>query len=875
VPLSLATNTLRITGLDLRGQVVSNAAASVNALVNAALESPVGNVIFTEIMAQPPQPGAEYVELFNRSSNTAFDLSGWRIHGLDYRFPPGTWLAPRSYVVLTKNRWAYLAAYGPTTPLLDEYPGNLQADGETLTLLMPGAEGGPEVVVDRVRYEGAPPWPAAAVAGTGSAYQLVDVNQDNARAGNWTAQYVPAVYEGGIYQPATTNTGWRQVVLTGSIGLGVGGGAQRLLIYLGETNGASALIDDVCLVEGTNAAVGFNYIRNGDFEMPLVDEPPLTNSWFIPTNYTHTAIVAAPARSGQGALRLECTTFGNSFGRVISQNLSPAPAPNTICTLSFWFWSTNSATNLYVRIQNSAALSTSTNILPTVTPEINLPPRLVSPAVTYRTPGVANQFAATLPAFPPLWINEVAPGGAAGYRDAAGEEEPWLEIYNAGSNTVALQGLYLSANYSNLTQWAFPAGATMGPGQFLVVIADGQPHQSTAGEWHTSFRLAPGGGSVALARLHNGQPQVLDYVNYPQVPAERSYGSYPDGQPFDRQQFVHPTPGAANNPQGLPLLVFINEWMASNQRTLADPADGDYEDWFELYNPGTNPVNLAGCYLTDTLSNRFKHLITTNGPHIIPPQGYLLVWADEETGQNTDALGRPRTDLHVNFKLSASGESIGLFAADGAVIDTVEFGPQTNDVSMGRYPDGGPEIVYMAGSASPRAANWLRGANQAPVVAPVGNRTVFVGQAVAFALQAMDPDGPSQTVSFSLEPGAPADAQLTANGFFTWVPAAPGVYLFQVRVTDNGQPPLSALGSFIIEVLARPTLQPLALNGGHWELTWPARPGMTYILDYSARLNPPNWIPWLTNQATGNMLRATNVPLSGEQGYFRLRAAPE
>jgi hypothetical protein len=315
--------------------------------------------------------------------------------------------------------------------------------------------------------------------------------------------------------------------------------------------------------------------------------------------------------------------------------------------------------------------------------------------------------------------------------------------------------------------------------------------------------------------------------------------------------------------------------MASNQRTLADPADGDYEDWFELYNPGTNPVNLAGCYLTDTLSNRFKHLITTNGPHIIPPQGYLLVWADEETGQNTDALGRPRTDLHVNFKLSASGESIGLFAADGAVIDTVEFGPQTNDVSMGRYPDGGPEIVYMAGSASPRAANWLRGANQAPVVAPVGNRTVFVGQAVAFALQAMDPDGPSQTVSFSLEPGAPADAQLTANGFFTWVPAAPGVYLFQVRVTDNGQPPLSALGSFIIEVLARPTLQPLALNGGHWELTWPARPGMTYILDYSARLNPPNWIPWLTNQATGNMLRATNVPLSGEQGYFRLRAAPE
>lgn len=874
LPLSAATNTLEITGVDLQGQTVSNATATVRAVVNATPDSPVGNVIFTEIMAHPLYPEAEYVELFNRSATTTFDLSGWRIRGLDYTFPPGSWLGPRSYLVLAKNRWAYLAAYGANAALFDEYPGNLQTDGETLTLALPGDEGQPEVVVNRLRYEGGRPWSEAA-AGTGSSFQLVDVNQDNRRAGNWTAQYVPPVYQGGFYQPASTNAGWRQVVLTGSIGVGVGGGAQRLLIYLGQTNGASAIIDDLCLVVGTNAGVGFNYIRHGDFESwPLNEDPPLTNSWMVGTNYANSAIISGLTHAGQGALRIECTSFGNTAGRVISQNLSPAPEPNSICTLSFWYYATNSATNLFVRIQNSPALTTGgtgTNINPIITPEINIPPQLVTPAVTYRTPGGANQFAATLPAFPSLWINEVAPGATTAWRDAHGEPEPWLEIYHAGSNTISLQGLYLSANYSNLTQWAFPAGASIGPGQFLVVVCDGQPAQSTQQEWHTNFRLPPGSGGVALSRLYNGQPQVLDYVNYRQLPDDRTYGSYPDGQPLDRQVFLYPTPAAPNDPRYPPLVVLINEWMASNQRTLADPADGDYEDWFELYNPGSNAVDLAGCYLTDSATNWAKYRITTNGAHIIPPQGYLLVWADEETSQNTDALGRPRPDLHVNFKLAASGESIGLFGPDGARLDTVEFGPQTNDVSMGRYPDGGESVILMPGSASPRAANWRRGANAAPVVAPPGNYAVFVGQPVALQLVASDPDDPPQTLSFSLEPDAPWGAQVTGNGLFTWTPSVPGLYAVTVRVTDNGEPPLSALTTFLVEVLTPPAFGGIERRNGKLALSWPARPGWTYILDFKATLKDPSWTPILTNTAQSDSLRVTNITTSGNQGYFRMR----
>jgi hypothetical protein len=44
--------------------------------------------------------------------------------------------------------------------------------------------------------------------------------------------------------------------------------------------------------------------------------------------------------------------------------------------------------------------------------------------------------------------------------------------------------------------------------------------------------------------------------------------------------------------------VRITEFMANNTRTLAD-ADGDYSDWIEIHNPGTNTVNLENWFLTD------------------------------------------------------------------------------------------------------------------------------------------------------------------------------------------------------------------------------------------------------------------------------------
>ncbi len=83
-----------------------------------------------------------------------------------------------------------------------------------------------------------------------------------------------------------------------------------------------------------------------------------------------------------------------------------------------------------------------------------------------------------------------------------------------------------------------------------MVFADGQTNLSTLSQLHAGFALGGGAGSLALSRLCNGQPQVLDYVNYTNLPPDWSYGSLPDGQSFVRVAFYSPTPGAGNNASG-------------------------------------------------------------------------------------------------------------------------------------------------------------------------------------------------------------------------------------------------------------------------------------------------------------------------------------
>ena len=367
---------------------------------------------------------------------------------------------------------------------------------------------------------------------------------------------------------------------------------------------------------------------------------------------------------------------------------------------------------------------------------------------------------------------------------------------------------------------------------------------------HTSFLLTSRTGSVALTRLFNGKPQVLDFIDYLGLTPDRSYGDFPDGQPFTRQEFSYVTAGGTNNAALLPIQVFINEWMSANTATLADPADGKFDDWFELYNAGPNDADLAGYYLANNTTNKFLYQIPTG--YLLAPGGFLLVWADKEPNQNS--AGSP--DLHANFRLPKSGASIGLYTPDGATVDSVTYSAQASDVSSGRYPDGAGQI-YLLSTPTPRGPNSLPG-NQPPVLAAITNRTIFLGQTLSFTASATDPDA-GQILTYSLSPGFPSGAAINAmTGFFQWTPnalQAPSTSQMTINVADNGSPSLTDSKSFTVVVALRPGAT-ISQTAGTASLSFPVIAGKTYQVKYSGDLNlpPAQWadlVPSFTASADG------------------------
>lgn len=125
-------------------------------------------------------------------------------------------------------------------------------------------------------------------------------------------------------------------------------------------------------------------------------------------------------------------------------------------------------------------------------------------------------------------------------------------------------------------------------------------------------------------------------------------------------------------------VVVINEILASNTKTIADP-QGEYEDWIELHNLANQPVDLTGIYLTDDEYNPTKWPFPPGT--VIPAGGYLIIWADEDSSETPG--------LHANFKLERSGESVFLIDTDAnlnAVLDKVAWGALPADRSFGRSP---------------------------------------------------------------------------------------------------------------------------------------------------------------------------------------------
>jgi hypothetical protein len=288
-----------------------------------------------------------------------------------------------------------------------------------------------------------------------------------------------------------------------------------------------------------------------------------------------------------------------------------------------------------------------------------------------------------------LTINEICSNNKYSYLDGFGENDDWIELYNPGTVAINIAGWYISDTLNTAIFHRIPSSdleKTLVPaGGYLILWADGQ---SAQGVTHLPFKLDKDGEELYLARLISGQYTMIDEVVFPKAKNDVTYGRIPNGT-GTWKRLSDPTPLGPNMPPRILSGFVMNELMAVSGPGLVDEF-GEEEDWIEFYNPTVSPINLGGLYLTDSLANPIQSHVTIYSPDstTIPPGGYLLFYADNETWQGA---------RHVSFKLPSKGAGIILFQPDGSTIISETIYPyQTADASFGRYPDGQENWVNTA-----------------------------------------------------------------------------------------------------------------------------------------------------------------------------------
>jgi len=827
MPLANGTNNLSVVGVDRNGQSITGDSNSVSVLYNGTNAPPAGQVVINEIMYAPTVNNAQFVELYNNSTSATFDLSGWQLKGLAYTFPNGSLLTPTNYLVLAADGTAFAEAYGATNPVFDTFSGTLSPNGETLTL-----NDASDVPVAKVKYENQLPWPTNA-NGTGASLQLIDSHQDNWRVGNWAAVLTNT--------PVTPQ--WTYVTATAKV--------STSLLYVYLQSAGDVYIDDIGLVSGSVPGAGTNTLADGGFESGF------PGPWTVSTNLTNSVLSTTIKHSGNTSLHVISTSAATSQSSTIWQIISPALTTNATYTLSFWYLQSTNGGPLTVRVSGSGPVATVNPAPPT-------------PAIAPATPSTLNNVVTALAPFPSLWLNELQADNLTGITNRAGQHTGWLELYNPSTNVISLNGLYLANNYTNLLQWAFPSNAVINAGQFMVIFADALTNLSTTNELHANFILPSGTGSLALTWLAaNGQRQVLDFVDYPNISPNDSYGSFPDGQSFNRQEFFQATPGAPNNGTATPPTSFID---------YAAPDSVYNQNFDSLPNPGAasvntaNPVTING--VTYSLANPYDFAF----PVIASGSGGLGISALAGWYGTSVLLSRfgatdgdQTTGGQLSFGLAnSSNRALGLLATSttGGTAFGVRFINGTA-ITLTRMTMQFTGEVWRQSDKSKTLQFYYSIDSTGTNAFPSTATAYLPGLNVSFPTVGADSGGVAVDGTSPLNQ---TNLSVLNQAITNWPPGAALWLVWQMtdstgKAQGLGIDNLSFSASIPLSVPVN-----IQISGTNLFLNWSATAGQTYQLEYKDNLTDPAWTPLGDPvTGTGGTLTLTNNFGASTQRFFHLR----
>ena len=708
VVLGLGSNTLSVVGIDADGHVVDGASDSMAVVFTGVGESPLGHVVINEIMYSPTNDRAQFVELFNRSESSAFDLRGMRFEGLDYTFAEPAVIEAGGYLVLAQNRVAFGSAYGLTLPVAAEFTNQFANVGALRLVRLDGTN--VDLVVDEVHYDNSLPWPVEAQAG-GPSLQLVDSSRDNDRVGNWAVSLITPYTPGA--PNSTTNSlppfpAFRlnelMSINTNVIADSFGDYDPWVELYSG---GSNVLAVELHQVASNDADAWFDLELMATGEVTLVstgsvwkylDDGSDQGTAWIQESFNDASWASGPAELGYGDGD-EATVVGygpdenNRYVTTYFRRLFEVKNGFSCQALS-----------LDLRFDDGAVVYLNgTEVFRTNMPEGTINNQTLS--LTYEDD--SNPFV----------YAEISPS-----------------LLRTGTNILAVEIHQCSVSSTDVSfdmdlrgRFEISCVATGATWKYL----DDGSNQGTAWRANDFNDNAWESGPGPFGHGQGGEGTVIS--------------SNPVTAYF-RKTFQAPIAWLSNNltlhlKRDDGVVVYLNgseilrdhlksgsiAWTTTASSAISGSAATGIVD--AIISPAllmNNETNLSNYYLSDTCTNLVKWTFPSGAT--MAADTFRLIWADNETNENNGA------EYHANFRLCETGGCVLLVHSNAdrlMVVDYVNYPAATTNASYGLYPDGEPWTWGRRVQSTPESEN-LEG--DAPVMIYVNewladNKTTLFNEA--------------------------------------------------------------------------------------------------------------------------------------------------
>ena len=460
-------------------------------------------------------------------------------------------------------------------------------------------------------------------------------------------------------------------------------------------------------------------------------------------------------------------------------------------------------------------------------------------------------------------LTEIVINEVLSHTDPALEDA--IELYNPTGNPVDISNWWLSNARDDPKKFQIPTNTIVPAGGYIVFYeypgsrlgfnsngfgtnrsftlnsARGDQvylHTADAAGNLTFFRTSrdfgPAENGVSFGRYVTSDTN-LEFV----AMSQRTFGA---DNPSSLDQFRTGNGLSNAYPKVGPLVINEIMYHPPDIVTGTNSIDNNQDEFIEIHNPTTStvilydPINYS---FADGRTNtwRIRGVVDFDFPTNVSlaAGAYLLVvnFDPQTNSVQLDAF-RSRYSVPTNTQIfgpysselgNANGEvellkpdlpqppgRVDAFLVPYIRVDRVEY---DDDPPWPVEADGtGPSLQRLhAFGYGNDPTNWIAAAasagtrflpNSPPVISPIPNVVTNEMQFIQFAINATDTNLPAQTLTYFLEPGAPAGATIDRDtGLFRWSAKeeqGPNTYPVTVRVTDNGSPPASSTATFNITV---------------------------------------------------------------------------